>query len=243
MKISLQNKVMLLTGAGGGIGQSLALRGAQLGMKLILFGGNNREKLENTQRQVLEYAPCEIFPGDLTDFGFLSAAASAAGELWGGVDVLINNAGAASNASFEESSMEEFDKIMTVNVKVPFFLTQKLLPLLKRSETPFIINIASVTGHAGYPMQSVYSASKHALLGWTKALAAECYKEKIRVHAVSPGGVYTDMVKVTRPDLTPEGMIMPEDIADIVEFLLTHRSNAVVDEILVHREGKVPFQV
>lgn len=243
MKISLQNKVMLLTGAGGGIGRAIALRGAQLGMKLLLVGGNSKEKLETTRQQVQEYAPCEIFPGDLADFDFLSSAVTAAAELWGGVDVLINNAGVAANASFEESSMEEFDKIMTVNVKVPFFLTQKLLPVLKRSETPFIINIASVTGHAGYPMQSVYSASKHALLGWTKSLAAECYKENIRVHAVSPGGVYTDMVKVTRPDLTPDGMIMPEDIADIVEFLLTHRSNAVVDEILVHREGKTPFQV
>ena len=243
MKISLQNKVMLLTGAGGGIGRAIALRGAQLGMKLLLVGGNSKEKLETTRQQVQGYAPCEIFPGDLTDFDFLSSAVTAAAELWGGVDVLINNAGVAANASFEESSMEEFDKIMTVNVKVPFFLTQKLLPVLKCSETPFIINIASVTGHAGYPMQSVYSASKHALLGWTKSLAAECYKENIRVHAVSPGGVYTDMVKVTRPDLTPDGMIMPEDIADIVEFLLTHRSNAVVDEILVHREGKTPFQV
>ena len=63
------------------------------------------------------------------------------------------------------------------------------------------------------------------------------------IYAISPGGVYTDMVKVTRPDLTPEGMIMPEDIADIVEFFLLHRSNAVVDEILVHRVGKAPFQV
>jgi NAD(P)-dependent dehydrogenase (short-subunit alcohol dehydrogenase family) len=147
------------------------------------------------------------------------------------------------NLAFENVSVEEFDKIMAINVKVPFFLTQFVLPLLKKSAAATIINIASVTGHAGYPQQSVYSASKHALLGMTKSIASEYYKENIRVHAISPGGVYTDMVKVTRPDLKPDGMIMPEDIAEIVHFFLANRGNAVVDEILVHRVGKEPFQV
>ncbi|MBO4345112.1 MAG: SDR family oxidoreductase, partial [Victivallales bacterium] len=104
-------------------------------------------------------------------------------------------------------------------------------------------NIASVVSHAGYPLQSAYVASKHALLGLTKSVAAEYYKENIRVHAIAPGGVYTDMVKVSRPDLTPDGMIMPEDIADIILFFLKNRGNAVVDEILVHRVNKQPFLV
>ena len=90
-------------------------------------------------------------------------------------------------------------------------------------------------------MQSIYSASKHALLGMTKSIAREYYKENIRVHAICPGGVYTDMVKVSRPDLSPDGMIMPQDIADLVWFFLAHRTNAVVDEILVHRVTKEPF--
>ena len=92
-------------------------------------------------------------------------------------------------------------------------------------------------------MQSVYSASKHALLGFTKSLAAEYFKDNIRVHAISPGGVFTDMVRISRPDLTSDGMILSSDIADIVHFLLTHRTNAVIDEILVHRAGKEPFLV
>lgn len=243
MKTDLKHKVLLLTGGGGGIGRAIARRCAGFGMKIILLGGNNEEKLNETKNIVEKYSSCVIFPGNLTDPAFLSCAASSAAEFWNGIDVLINNAGLAANTAYEEVTEEEFDRIMAVNTKVPFFLTQKMLPFLKKSEIPTIINIASVTGHSGYPMQSVYSASKHALLGMTKSLAAEYYKENIRVHAVSPGGVYTDMVKVTRPDLTPEGMIMPEDIADIVEFLLLHRSNAVVDEILVHRAGKTPFQV
>lgn len=96
--------------------------------------------------------------------------------------------------------------------------------------------------HKGYPNQSVYAVSKHALLGLSKVLGAELYKENIRVHVISPGGVYTDMVSKVRPDLTPEGMILAKDIADTVIYFLEHRfTNAVVDEIEIHREGKQPF--
>ena len=122
-------------------------------------------------------------------------------------------------------------------------IRSRFSPFLRKSSGASVINIASVVAHAGYPNQSIYTASKHALLGMTKSIAAEYFKDNIRVHAVSPGGVYTDMVKIARPDLTGEGMIMPEDIADIVHFLLANRTNAVIDEILVHRAGKEPFLV
>ena len=105
-----------------------------------------------------------------------------------------------------------------------------------------IINICSVVAHKGYPQQSVYAASKHALLGLSKSLANEVFRDDIRVHVISPGGVFTDMVALARPDLTPDGMTLPEDIADIVLFLLEHRAaNAVIDEIQVHRTNKEPF--
>ena len=243
MTHSLADKVLLLTGGGGGIGRAIALRMAQEGMKIILLGGSNLKKLEDTKVLAEQYSPCVTVPGDLTDMAFLEKGAAQAAEVFGGIDVLINNAGAAANHAFEDVSVAEFDRIMDINVKAPFFLTQLILPFLKKSASPTVINIASVTGHDGYPQQSVYSASKHAMLGMTKSIASEYYKENIRVHAISPGGVYTDMVKVTRPDLKPDGMIMPEDIAEIVYFFLAHRGNAVVDEILVHRVGKEPFQV
>ena len=130
---------------------------------------------------------------------------------------------------------------MDLNVKAPYFLTQKFLPIIEKSDYPTVINVSSVVGHSGYPNQSIYSASKHALVGWTKALANEVYKKNIRVHLISPGGVYTEMVKITRPDLTSDGMIMPSDVANVVCFLLENRTNAVIDEILLHRVGKEPF--
>ena len=101
--------------------------------------------------------------------------------------------------------------------------------------------MSSVVGYKGYPNQSAYAASKHALCGFSKSLANEVYQDDIRVHIISPGGVFTEMVSIMRPDLKSDGMIMPSDIAEIVAFLINHRSNAVIDEIRVHRAGKEPF--
>ena len=243
MKQELKSRVIVVTGAGGGIGRAISLRMAQCGMKLVLLGGRNLEKLQETRRLVEEFSQCAVLPGELTDVGGLDALVAQAAEAFGGIDVLVNNAGVAQSTPFEEVTPQQFDDIMGINVRAPYFLTQKCLPLLRRSPVATVINLASVVSHAGYPLQSAYTASKHAMLGFTKSLAAECYKDNIRVHAIAPGGVYTDMVRISRPDLTPDGMIMPEDIADIVHFLLENRGNAVIDEIIVHRVNKQPFLV
>ena len=239
----MTNNVAIITGGGGGIGSAVAQKLAAHGMKIALLGGNNLEKLTAAQAAVKKHSDCLILPGDLTDMEFLANAVEQTAEYFGRIDTVINNAGVAQNTPFETVSIAEFDRIMAINTKVPYFLTQFALPYLRRSEAASVINIASVVAHAGYPQQSVYTASKHALLGMTKSIANELYRENIRVHAISPGGVYTDMVKISRPDLSPEGMILPEDIAEIVHFFLSHRTNAVIDEICVHRLGKEPFQI
>ena len=243
MKQDLTGKIAVVTGAGGGIGRATAVRLAQEKMKLVLFGGNNLAKLDETRRLVEQQTECLAVPGNLTDLQAMDAMFDKMIETWGGLDVLVNNAGMTLNAPFAETTVEQFDAIMAINVRVPYFLTQKAIPYLKKSQAATVINIASVVAHAGYPGQSAYAASKHALLGFTKSLAAEHYNDNIRVHAIAPGGVYTDMVKIARPDLTPEGMIMPEDIAEIIAFFLLNRGNAVVDEIIVHRMNKQPFLV
>ena len=242
--MELKNLTALITGAGGGIGRATATALAKEGVNLILFGGNNLEKLKTTEREVLSFGvKCKVIAGDLTDYDFIKNGAEQAVKEYDGIDILINNAGVAANIPFEQTDDKTFDKIMAINARAPYLLTGALLPTLKKSKRASIINIASVVSHAGYANQSAYTASKHALLGFTKSLAAEVYNDGIRVHAISPGGVYTDMIKLTRPDLTPDGMIMPEEIANIVTFLLENRGNAVIDEIIVHRLNKEPFLV
>lgn len=237
------NRTAVITGGGSGIGREAALKLAQEGMNIVLLGGKRAENLCETARLAESYGvKTGVYPGDLTDFAWLEKTAEQLRQDWN-IDVLINNAGMTLACDFPEVTQSQFDKIMDINVKVPYFLTQYLLPALQQSTHATVINICSVVGHAGYALQSAYTASKHALLGFTKSLAAEVYDKGIRVHAISPGGVYTDMVKISRPDLTPDGMILPQDIAEIIWFFLHHRGNAVVDEILVHRVNKQPFLV
>ena len=238
----MENRVAFITGAGGGIGREIVLSLAKEKVNIVLFGGNNLDNLNETSRLAQEFGvKTFIYPGDLTDDKVLNDNFNKAIKEVKKIDILINNAGKAHSSSIEETDEKLYDKIMNLNMRVPFMLTRLSLPYLKKSDRANIINIASIVAHNGYPLQSAYVASKHALLGFTKSLANEVYKDGIRVQAISPGGVYTDMIKVSRPDLTGEGMIYPKDIADIVMFLLKNRGNAVIDEIIVHRVNKQPF--
>ena len=237
----LHGKVALITGASGGIGTEIARRFARDGLNLVLCG-RSEEKLEKTSAIAKEYGvETMVYACDLTADGAAAACVQAVLERFGRLDILVNNAGMALSCPFEETTAEQFDKIMTLNVRAPYFLCQAALPALRNSDHATILNIASVVGHKGYPLQSAYAASKHALIGMSKSLANEVYTENIRVHVIAPGAVFTDMVRIARPDLSDEGMILAEDIAEIAAFFVEHRTNAVIDEIQVHRAGKAPF--
>lgn len=243
MQKNWNGKLAVITGASSGIGRAVALKLASEGVNLVLLGGNRKEKLNETCNLCKKYkVNVEVILGNLTDKDFLKTAIYNINAKYK-VDVLINNAGVAQNCAFIDVTEELYDNIMNVNVKAPFFITQGLLDNIRKSNYATIINISSIVGHLGYPMQSVYTASKHALLGFTKSLANEEFQNGVRVHAICPGGVYTDMVKLSRPDLTPDGMTTPEDIAELCWFFMYMRGNAVVDEIIVHRATKQPFLV
>ena len=238
----LHGRTAIVTGVAGGIGEALCRRLAGYQMNLVVTGRKAETlKALSDSLRVRGVQVCECV-GDLADMAFIDSVFAAARERFGGVDVLINNAGLVHNCTVEEMTPELFDSIMQVNVRAPYFMCQRALPDLRKSDCATIINICSVVAHKGYPRQSVYAASKHALLGLSKSLANEVYRDNIRVHVISPGGVFTPMIAKVRPDLTPEGMMLPEDIASIVGFYLEMRtSNAVVDEIELHRVNKEPF--
>lgn len=235
----LKGKTAIVTGAAGGIGEAICKKLASLGMNLVVTG-RKAQALADLAAQLPAKVHCCV--GDLQELSFVDQLLRETREVFGGVDVIINNAGLSHNCTVEEMTPELFDSIMRVNVRAPYFLCQKAVEDLKKSDYATIINICSVVAHKGYPRQSVYAASKHALLGFSKSFANEHYKDNIRVHVISPGSVYTKMIAMVRPDLSPEGMILPEDIADIVGmYLMLRKSNAVVDEIEVHRVTKEPF--
>jgi 3-oxoacyl-[acyl-carrier protein] reductase len=130
---------------------------------------------------------------------------------------------------------------MAVNVRGPFLVCREALRHLRRHTPSYIVNISSAVGVKGYPNQSAYGASKHALLGLSKALAREVHADGIRVHVLCPGGVDTSFIGDARPDLDRSVLMKPEEIADTVLFLVTRRGNAVIDEIQLHRQAATPW--
>ena len=232
----LGGKTALVTGGGGGIGREIAARLKATGANVAICG-RNVEKLEAAAHAI---GGALTLPGDLLDDTYVQSCVDRTVETFGGLDILINNAGVALSKPFGETTIEDFDRVMATNVRAPFILIRSALPHLRKARGR-VINIASVVAHKGYPLQSAYAASKHALLGLSKSLANELYEDGVRVHVISPGGVYTDMAKVARPDLSPDGLISAAEVADAVMFLLSLDKNAVIDEICLHRQGKAPF--
>ena len=232
----LGGKTALVTGGGGGIGREIAAQLKAAGANVAICG-RNVEKLEAAARSI---GGALTLPGDLLDDTYVQSCVDRTVETFGGLDILINNAGVALSKPFAETTIEDFDRVMATNVRAPFILIRRALPHLRKARGR-VINIASVVAHKGYPLQSAYAASKHALLGLSKSLANELYEDGVRVHVISPGGVYTDMAKVARPDLSPDGLISAAEVADAVMFLLSLDKNAVIDEICLHRQGKAPF--
>ena len=241
MTQDFHGKVALITGAGGGIGRALTQRLSAMGFRLALLG-RSLDKLRAAAEAAGQREGALLMTGDLTDPAFLQCVIGRVVKNFGGLDVLVNNAGICFVKDMEKTGYDEFDAMMRTNVYAPYLLCRDAIAPLRRSDCATILNIGSVVSHKGYPTQSAYATAKHALLGMTKALAAEVYRDGIRVHIICPGAVNTDMARtVSRPDIDMNALIGVEDIADVAEFLLTHRGNAVIDEVQLHRIGKQPF--
>ncbi|HOV64853.1 MAG TPA: SDR family oxidoreductase, partial [Spirochaetia bacterium] len=183
----------------------------------------------------------ELLAIDLTQRDAPARVVEAGLAINGKIDILINNAGLGDAATIMDTDEELWDALMNINAKAPFFLCQKAIPVLKKSDAATIVNISSVVGRKGYVNQAAYTASKHALTGFTKVLAQELQSEGIRVHLIAPGGVATEMVTRVRPDLDIGELIQPDEIAEVIVFLLKHRGNAVIDEINIRRSNGIAF--
>lgn len=239
---NLQGKTAVVTGAGRGIGKAIALRLGREGIRLSLVGRNKETLDKVTGEIVARDGQAILCTGDLADPSFPSQVVQETVSRFGGLDILINNAGTALSKPLEETTTEEWEYQIAVNARAPFLLCREAMPYLKESVIPAIVNIASVVGTKGYINQGAYTASKHALMGLSKVLARELHPLGVRVHVISPGGVATDLIASMRPDLMDKPLIAPEEMADIVWFLLSHRGNAVIDEVNVRRASNEPWK-
>ncbi len=241
MAKQLASKVAIVTGASRGIGRAVSVALAQEGATVVL-AARSIQKLQETADKVTEAGgKAEIVVTELTKEESIKNLVKVTNEKFGRLDILVNNAGVTHSARLEETITEDWERCMQINARAPFILCREALPLLRKSQAGYIINIASVVGVKGYPLQSAYTSSKHALRGMTISLAEELKGSNIRVHLLCPGGVDTELVQRVRPDIKKDELMQPEEIAELVLYLVTHKGNAVIDELHIRRATSTPW--
>jgi 3-oxoacyl-[acyl-carrier protein] reductase len=214
---NLKNKNALITGAGKGIGKAIAIALAKEGVNVILVSRTQLDveqlavKIENFGVKSL------ALTADVADINSINKAVETALSKFKSIDILINNAGIASFGKFLELEPAEWEKIIQVNLMGTYYTTRAVLPNMIERQTGDIINISSTAGLNGNALTSAYSASKFAVLGLTDSLMQELRKHNIRVTALTPSTVATDMAKdLNLTDGNPEKVMQSEDIAELI---------------------------
>ncbi len=184
-------RVALVTGAGRGIGRAIALRLAADGLA-VAVAARTQEQIEDTARAIGRAALPVVI--DVTDAGSVTIAVERTARELGPIDVLVNNAGVAESAPFVKTEPEFWDRHFAVNVRGPYLTTRAVLPGMLQRRWGRVINIASLAGLFGAPYVTAYTASKHALVGFTRALATEVSGKGVTVNALCPGFTATDIV-------------------------------------------------
>jgi len=241
MQFDLCGQVALVTGSSQGIGRSIGIGLAEAGVKVVLTA-RNQKKLEAVQEEIASRGgEAEVLQADISMEEDILHLFDKLEERYGKLDILVNNAGIGIWGKLVDFAMDDFDRLMAVNVRGLYLCCQQAMRMMIPRKKGFIINVSSVVGFKGYPNQSAYTASKHAVMGITKSLAVEAQEHNICVSVILPGGVATDFIGEARPDLDRSILIPPEDIARCVLFLLSLSDRAMVDQIYIRRKTGSPF--
>ena len=214
---NLNGKTALITGAGRGIGRATAIAFAKEGINLGLVGRTSAN-LEKVVKEIEEYdVQVTMATADVSDNESVIAAVEHIKSELGSIDILINNAGIGKFAKFLEQSPEDFKNMIDVNLMGTYYVTRAVLPGMIEQSSGDIINISSTAGERGGAVTSAYSASKFGLLGLSESLMQEVRKHNIRVTALTPSTVATDLaITENLTDGNPENVMQPEDLAELM---------------------------
>jgi NAD(P)-dependent dehydrogenase (short-subunit alcohol dehydrogenase family) len=173
--------------------------------------------------------------GDISDPNDVDYIIEKTFEVFGRIDILVNNAGIAIFKPFLELTQNDWDITMAVNMRGAFLCSQRVAKVMIGQGSGTIVNICSSASQKAYVNQMAYVASKHGMLGLSRALSLELKPYNIRVHAICPGGVDTKLTADARPETDRSDWMRPEDIAHAVMMLLTMHERATIDEIYIRR--------
>jgi len=232
----LRGRACVVTAATGGIGSSIARELAGRGCRLLLTS-RSPDRLAALQQELAlrsDGACVAYHAADLRDAAAAARLAAAAERVLGPCDVLVNCAGAFLSRPFAECSADDFDDLFALNVRAPMLLSQALVPGMAARGWGRVVNIGSSSAYAGFAGSALYCASKHALLGLSRALHAEYREHGVRVYCISPGSVRTAMGREV-PGQDFESFIEPAEVAEYVAFALSFDGALVSEEIRLNR--------
>jgi 3-oxoacyl-[acyl-carrier protein] reductase len=237
---TLEGKVAVVTGAGRGIGKAVSLSLAQSGCRVVL-AARSGDQLDEVQKEISARGSKALsVPTDLTRDDETSALVEKIQQVWGGVDILINNAGWGKRAPVVKAKTEDWDQTFRLNLRAPMLLAKLLLPHMIEKGEGAVINIGSVSGKTGEANGAAYSASKFGLIGFTQSLFEEVREYGIKVAVILPGFVDTPLIPPNR-QLDRSKMIQAEDVAQAVHYVLTSPLTACPVEITI-RPQRSPYR-
>lgn len=212
--MSRDKKISIVTGAAGGIGEATVRKFVQNGFHAVAVDvGDEGQALRD--RMVAEGGSCQFVRCDVADEDQVRGLIRSVVEDWGGIDVLVNNAGMQLVKPLCEITWAEFRRVVEVNMGGEFLLCKYVLPVMKKQGEGAIVNIASISAHVGSPNRTIYCATKGAIVAFTRGLALEVGPYNIRVNSISPGPINTRMLWGTHERLSKiRGVSLKETIAE-----------------------------
>ncbi|WP_025229295.1 SDR family oxidoreductase [Fimbriimonas ginsengisoli] len=244
----LEGKVALITGGDSGIGRSVAVHFAKEGANVAVVYLNEHDDAKETQRLVEEQgAKAALIAGDVGDEAFCQSAVSKTVESLGGLDILVNNAAEQHpQESIEKVTAEQLERTFRTNIFAMFHLVKAAMPHLKEGSA--IVNTASVTAYAGSPNLLDYSATKGAIVAFTRSLSQALAKKNIRVNAVAPGPIWTPLIPSTFPpekvekfgqDVPLKRPGQPDEVAPAYVFLASADSSYISGQTIHPNGGEI----
>jgi NAD(P)-dependent dehydrogenase (short-subunit alcohol dehydrogenase family) len=238
----MKTKVALVTGGSRGIGKGIAIELAKSGYSIVITYNNNLEKAAAVCSEIKEKygQDCMGVPLNYGDLKSIDSAFSLAQNQMGNIDILVNNAGMAEKRAYLAITDNMFDEMIAVNLKGPFFLTQKVIPSMMDKGWGRIINIASLGGQWGGVHQVHYALAKAGLINLTKSLSKLFCREGVTVNTISPGVIETDMIgQDLNLDLSEIANAIPvgrigttQDVASVVSYLCSNETSFITGQTI-----------